>query len=155
MNDISDSGFILPSSISSDWTDITLYQQRNQNELYIAQRYGKRYMLKGLSNDSQSITSHLLLQEKEFALGISLNHPNIAETYSLEEIPSHGRCIVMEYIDGITLADWLTTKPSHNQRMRVWTQLLDALEYIHSLQLVHHDLKSSNILITRNGQNLK
>ena len=34
-------------------------------------------------------------------------------------------------------------------------QLLDALEYIHSLQLVHHDLKSSNILITRNGQNVK
>jgi serine/threonine protein kinase len=61
----------------------------------------------------------------------------------------------MEYVDGITLAEWLATNPSHSARQRVMLQLLDALEYIHSLQLVHHDLKSSNILITRNGQNVK
>jgi serine/threonine protein kinase len=61
----------------------------------------------------------------------------------------------MEYVDGTTLAEWLTTNPSKAARQRVMMQLLDALEYIHSLQLVHHDLKSSNILITRNGQNVK
>jgi serine/threonine protein kinase len=61
----------------------------------------------------------------------------------------------MEYVDGTTLAEWLTTNPSKMARQRVMMQLLDALEYIHSLQLVHHDLKSSNILITRNGQNVK
>ncbi len=58
-------------------------------------------------------------------------------------------------VDGMTLAEWLSTNPSHAGRQRVMMQLLDALEYIHSLQLVHHDLKSSNILITRNGQNVK
>ena len=61
----------------------------------------------------------------------------------------------MEYVDGTTLSEWLTTNPSKSARRRVMQQLLDALEYIHSLQLVHHDLKSSNILITRNGQNVK
>jgi serine/threonine protein kinase len=37
----------------------------------------------------------------------------------------------------------------------VLAQLLEVMEYIHGLQLVHNDLKSSNILITRNGQNVK
>ena len=153
--DISDSGFIAPHTISTKWTDITLFQQRNHNMLYHAKRYGKYFVLKGLSVDGQSLTDHLFLQEKEFAMGVSLSHPHIAETYSLENIEDCGRCIVMEYVDGITLAEWLATNPSHSARQRAIMQLLDALEYIHSLQLVHHDLKSSNILITRNGQNVK
>ena len=153
--DISDSGFISPTAFSAEWQGITLLQQRNRNCLYTASRYGKRYVLKGLSADSQLLTDMLLLQQKEFSLGITLNHPNIAETYSLEEVADCGRCIVMEYVDGTTLAEWLTTNPSKAARQRVMMQLLDALEYIHSLQLVHHDLKSSNILITRNGQNVK
>ncbi len=153
--DLSDSGFISPAAFSADWQDITLLQQRNHNCLYTASRYGKRYVLKGLSADCQSLTDMLLLQQKEFSLGITLSHPNIAETYSLEEVADCGRCIVMEYVDGITLAEWLATNPSHSARQRAMLQLLDALEYIHSLQLVHHDLKSSNILITRNGQNVK
>ena len=153
--DLSDSGFIAPHTISTNWSDIALFQQRNHNMLYRAKRYGKYYILKGLSADCQTLTDHLLLQEKEFAFSISLSHPHIAETYSLEEIEDCGRCIVMEYVDGTTLAEWLTTNPSKAARQRVMMQLLDALEYIHSLQLVHHDLKSSNILITRNGQNVK
>ena len=153
--DLSDSGFIAPHTISTNWSDIALFQQRNHNMLYRAKRYGKHYILKGLSADCQTLTDHLLLQEKEFAFSISLSHPHIAETYSLEEIEDCGRCIVMEYVDGTTLAEWLTTNPSKAARQRVMMQLLDALEYIHSLQLVHHDLKSSNILITRNGQNVK
>ena len=153
--DISDSGFIAPHTISTNWSDISLFQQRYHNMLHHAKRYGKHFVLKGLSTDCQSLTDHLLLQEKEFALGVSLSHPHIAETYSLEEIEGCGRCIVMEYVDGTTLAEWLTTNPSKSARQRVMMQLLDALEYIHSLQLVHHDLKSSNILITRNGQNVK
>lgn len=153
--DISDSGFISPAAFSTEWQSIALLQQRNHNCLYTASRYGKRYVLKGLSADSQSLTDMLLLQQKEFSLGITLSHPNIAETYSLEEVADCGRCIVMEYVDGITLAEWLATNPSHLARQRAMLQLLDALAYIHSLQLVHHDLKSSNILITRNGQNVK
>ena len=153
--DISDSGFISPAAFSTEWQSIALLQQRNHNCLYTASRYGKRYVLKGLSADCQSITEYLFLQEKEFAFGISLSHPHIAETYSLENVEGCGRCIVMEYVDGTTLAEWLTTNPSKAARQRVMMQLLDALEYIHSLQLVHHDLKSSNILITRNGQNVK
>jgi serine/threonine protein kinase len=132
-----------------------LLQQRRQNTIYTAKRYGKRYLLKAISPEYQSLTDICLLQEKEFSFGISLNHPNIADTYSMEEVPALGRCIILEYVDGFTLAEWLSTSPSRTQRERVLAQLLEVVEYIHSLQLVHYDLKSSNILITRNGQNVK
>ena len=152
---LSDSGYIDIENFSSDWSDITLLQQRRQNTICTAKRYGKRYLLKAISPEYQSLTDIRLLQEKEFSFGISLSHPNIAETYSLEDVPELGRCIVMEYVDGMTLAEWLSTSPFRAQRERALTQLLEVLEYIHSLQLVHNDLKSSNILITRNGQNVK
>ena len=152
---VSDSRYIDIENFSADWSDITLLQQRRQNTIYTAKRYGKRYLLKGISPEYQSLTDIRLLQEKEFSLGISLSHPNIAETYSLEEVPEIGRCIVMEYVDGMTLAQWLNSSPTRAQRERVLAQLLEVMEYIHGLQLVHNDLKSSNVLITRNGQNVK
>ena len=152
---ISDSGFICLEDISNIWTDVTLLQQRRQNTIYTAKRYGKRYLLKAISPEYQSLTDIRLLQEKEFSFGISLSHPHIAEIYSLEDVHDLGRCIVMEYVDGMTLAEWLATSPTRALRERVLMQLLEVLEYIHSLQLVHHDLKSSNILITRNGLNVK
>ena len=152
---ISDSGFICLEDISNTWTDVTLLQQRRQNTIYTAKRYGKRYLLKAISPEYQSLTDIRLLQEKEFSFGISLSHPHIAEIYSLEDVHDLGRCIVMEYVDGMTLAEWLATSPTRALRERVLTQMLEVLEYIHSLQLVHNDLKSSNILITRNGLNVK
>ena len=61
----------------------------------------------------------------------------------------------MEYIDGETLSDYLATSPSVRERKRILNELLDAVEFIHSHQVVHNDLKPDNILITRNGHNVK
>lgn len=155
VNSPSSSGFIVPADFSSEWRDISLLQTRSRTQIYTASRYGRRFVLKGLTPETASLTDYRLQQEQEFQLGIQLVHPNIAATYSLEEIDGVGRCIVQEWIDGITLGEWLKTKPSKAARKRVFSQLLDALEYIHSLQLVHHDLKPDNILITRNGANVK
>ena len=155
VNSPSSSGFIVPADFSSEWRDITLTQTRSRTQIYTASRYGRRFVLKGLTSETAPLTDYRLQQEQEFQLGIQLVHPNIAATYSLEEIDGVGRCIVQEWIDGVTLGEWLRTKPSKAARKRVFSQLMDALEYIHSLQLVHHDLKPDNILITRNGANVK
>jgi len=154
-NDTSDSAFILPEDVSSRWQDIRLLQSRRHSVLYRGKRYGRWFILKGLPAEQQHLTDCLRLQEKEFRLGIQLVHPNIAATYSLEEVPDCGRCIVQEAVDGQTLDSWLATKPDKHKRLRVMMQLLDAIEYLHARQLVHHDLKPGNILITHNGENLK
>lgn len=151
----SSSAFIVPADFSSEWRDITLTQKRKHTCVYTSTRYGRRFVLKALNPEEANLTDFQLQQEQEFQLGIQLVHPHIAATYSLEEIDGVGRCIVQEWIDGVKLGEWLQTKPSKAARERVFSQLLDALEYLHGLQLVHHDLKADNILITRNGSNAK
>ena len=151
----SSSAFIVPADFSAEWQDIRLEQQRTHTLVYTASRYGRRFLLKTLSPDCAGLTDYRLQQEQEFQLGVQLVHPGIAATYSLEQVDGVGRCIVQEWIDGVTLGEWVGRKPSRTARERVFEQLLDALEYLHGRQLVHHDLKSDNILITRNGTNVK
>ena len=70
----------------------------------------------------------------------------------MEEIPEMGTCIVMEWIDGITLEHWSGKK---TEGEGIFLQLLDAVHYIHAKQIVHRDLKPSNIMITHNGNHVK
>jgi len=149
------SAFFTPSDFSSEWRNITLLHTRRNSVVYTGERYGRRFLLKALAPDDAALTDYRLQQEQEFQLGVQLVHPNIAATYSLEDVPSVGRCIVQEWIDGITLGEWLQTYPARAARERAFIQLMDALEYAHGLQLVHHDLKADNILVTRNGANVK
>lgn len=151
----SSSSFIVPAEFSSEWRDVTLVQHHSHTLIYTATRYGRRFLLKTLSPDVSSLTDYRIQQEQEFQLGVQLVHPNIAATYSLEQVDGVGRCIVQEWIDGVTLGEWVSVKQSNAVRERIFIQLLDALEYLHGLQLVHHDLKPDNILITRNGTNVK
>ena len=155
VNSSSSSDFIVPADFSSEWRDITLKQNHSHTQIYTASRYGRRFLLKALAPEASGLTDYRIQPEQEFQLAVQLVHPNIAAIYSLEEISGVGRCIVQEWIDGQTLGEWLQTKPSKTSRERVLNQLMEAMEYIHSRQLVHRDLKSDNILITRNGTNVK
>ena len=66
-----------------------------------------------------------------------------------------GAGIVMEYIDGFTLTEFLAQNPSKKLRQRTVEQLLDAVAYLHRKGVVHNDLKPENILISRVDNTLK
>lgn len=149
------SDFLNPEDVTSQWTEIELLQARKRNILYRAKRYGRWFILKALSEECQDLTDYKLLQEREFHIGFSLHHPNIVETYAIEDVPFVGRCIVIEYVDGNTLGQWLATRPPYSAKIRIWNQLKDVREYLESRQMEHHDLKADNILITRDGKFLK
>ena len=112
-------------------------------------------MLKGLKPDFQQKAVYNELLTKEFELGVQMDHPNIAHTFSFETDPVAGPCIVMEYVDGCTLKEFLAQKPSAAVRRKIAKEVLSAMSYFHGKQIVHRDLKPDNILITHNGHNVK
>jgi len=72
----------------------------------------------------------------------SLNHPNIAAIYGVEE-----RALIMELVEGETLAGPLPLDTA----LKYTAQLIDALEAAHDKGIVHRDLKPANIKITPEG----
>ena len=147
------SGIIIEESRRSEqFSDFTPIPCKGFNLLCKAKRYGRWWVLKGLKEPYRQDENYKNLLHKEFDILISLQHPNIVSAYSMEEIPEMGTCIVMEWIDGITLEHWSGRKPEGEG---IFLQLLDAVHYIHAKQIVHRDLKPSNIMITHNGNHVK
>lgn len=124
--------------------------------LYRAQRMGKWHVLKCLKPEFAGNPLYIGLLQKEFEIGYSLSHPNIAQTIGLERVDGLGPCIVMEYIDGRTLRGVLDDcRLTRYEARRIITQTCGALTYIHSRQIIHRDLKPENIMLTDNGVNVK
>ena len=154
---VSSSGEITSSieKISDVFTTYTEFPSHGFNQLYKAQRYGKWFVLKGLKPEHQQETVYKRLLVKEFELGVQMDHPNIVRTFSYETDPVAGPVIVMEYVDGMTLKEFLKQNPSRQTRLKIAEELLSAMDYYHSKQIIHRDLKPDNILITNNGHNVK
>lgn len=147
------SGIVIEESRRSEqFSDFTPIPCKGFNLLCKAKRYGRWWVLKGLKESYRQDENYKNLLHKEFDILISLQHPNIVSAYSMEEIPEMGTCIVMEWIDGITLEHWSGRKTEGED---IFLQLLDAVHYIHAKQIVHRDLKPSNIMITHNGNHVK
>lgn len=125
------------------------------NRIFKIKRSGKWFLLKGLKPEFRNNPTYLELLKKEFALTSQFDHPNIVKAIAKENDARIGPAILMEYIDGDTLDVFLKKNPSKAIRQKVITELLDALQYIHSKQTIHRDIKPSNILITHNGSNVK
>src|SRR5713226_5840362 len=81
--------------------------------------------------------------EREAKVLASLNHPNIAAIYGVEE-----RALVMELVEGETLEGPLPVDTALNYAR----QIADALDYAHEKGVVHRDLKPANIKVTPEGQ---
>ncbi|HWQ03344.1 MAG TPA: serine/threonine-protein kinase, partial [Candidatus Nitrosotenuis sp.] len=105
--------------------------------------------------------------QREAQVLASLNHPHIAAIYGLEEsgtgfqpvqdaqarVPVPLRALVMELVEGTTLADRVATGALPlDEALPLARQIADALEYAHERGVVHRDLKPANIKVTPAGQ---
>lgn len=128
-------------TLSQDFMDMEVTYSGATTILLRARRDGKWWVLKALSPACRQLDLYRNLQQKEYDIQHQFDHPHIAQAYSLEEVPGYGRCIVMEWVDGLNLRQWLATKPRRRERLKVLRQLVDAIDCLHSRQVVHRDLK--------------
>ena len=88
---------------------------------------------------------------REAKILASLNHPNIAGIYGLEE--SDGvSAIVLELVEGPTLAERIAEGPiSWEEALAIFRQIAEALEAAHEQGIVHRDLKPANVKVREDG----
>jgi serine/threonine protein kinase len=90
--------------------------------------------------------------EREAKTLASLNHPNIAAVYGLEPSSDGASAIVMELVEGDTLADRLARGPLRlDEALPLARQIVEALEAAHEQGIVHRDLKPANIKLKVRG----
>ncbi len=88
----------------------------------------------------------------EFRAISLLNHPNIVQVYDVS-FTSKIQCIVMEYIDGITLKEYIEQEKvlRWKEAVHFTIQILQGLQHAHDRGIVHRDIKPQNIMLLSDG----
>jgi serine/threonine protein kinase/Tfp pilus assembly protein PilF len=83
----------------------------------------------------------------------SLEHPHIARLYDAGTDSNGLTYLSMEYVQGQPLTDWCDShRLGVSARLKLFLQVLEAVQYAHEKRVIHRDLKPSNILVTEAGQ---
>lgn len=109
--------------------------------------------LKILEDDKNELRINTKSFETEVRAIARLSHPNIVNVYDIS-IEGNIKYIVMEYVEGITLATYLKHKRvlPISEAVSCAKQVLRALREAHEKGIVHRDIKPQNIMIMKNGQ---
>ena len=106
-----------------------------------------KVLLPAVANDADRLARF----SREAQVLASLNHPNIAAIYGLEE-STDLQALVLELVEGSTLADRIAEGPmSLDEALPIARQIAQALEAAHEQGIIHRDLKPANIKLRPDG----
>src|SRR5262245_51778062 len=114
-------------------------------------KLGRDVAIKFLPESFARDTERVARFDREARVLASLNHPNIAAIYGMEEATSR-KCLVMELVGGETLAERIKRgRLPIDEALGIAKQICEALEAAHDKGIIHRDLKPANIKITLDG----
>ena len=119
-------------------------------EVYRARdvKLGRDVAMKVLPEVFARDTERMARFQREAKVLASLNHPNIASIYGLEDSGAT-HALVMELVEGPTLAERVKQGPMPaDEALRIAKQIAEAVEYAHERRIVHRDLKPANVKVT-------
>ncbi len=93
--------------------------------------------------------------EREAQLLASLNHPHVGQIYGVQEVGAGGLALVMELVEGRTLADVIRVSESGlplQEALSLAQQIASGLEAAHDRGIIHRDLKPGNVMVNADGQ---
>lgn len=122
-------------------------------DTFYARMHGRRVFIKRLKEEFRFNPRYLSALEKEFKIGYRLEHKALPRYISSEH-----DAIVMDYVDGVTLTQFVAENPEYfsNKKnvSRFMMQLLDGIRYLHQNSILHLDLKPENIMISHIGNDV-
>lgn len=142
----------IASSFMHKENEAVLIRAGSSFAVYRLQLKGKYFLFKTPAVDSPRLKE---LLQREYELSMGCEHAHIANVVIYGEILSGREGILMEYVEGRNLSEFLSENPSFSSRVRIFEELLDTLDYLHKRGIVHNDLKPDNILVSRSGDSLK
>ena len=137
-----------------NFTCTALIGKGGMGEVYQAkdQKLGRDVAIKVLPEEFARDSDRVARFQREAKLLASLNHPNIAAIYGLEEAEDT-HFLVLELVEGQTLADRIKGGPVPvEESLKLALQIAEALEAAHEKGVIHRDLKPANIKVTPDGK---
>ena len=123
-------------------------------EVYLADdtRLERRVALKFLPALFTQDKRHLRRFEQEARAVAALSHPNVCTIHEVIETGEGRHCIVMEYVEGVTLRERIAERRmSVSEALDAAIQVTSALSAAHAAGIVHRDIKPENIMLRRDG----
>jgi len=117
-------------------------------DYHLGREVALKVLPEGLTEDAERAARF----EREAKVLASLNHSNIAQIYGLE-VSGEARALVMELVEGPTLAERLESGPLPlDESLSIARQIAEALEEAHEKGIIHRDLKPQNVKVSRDGK---
>lgn len=112
-------------------------------------RRGTKYIILKSATHKDAMTTEFL--RREYELGCTLSHSCIVTTLGFEEDSPAGPALVLEYIEGVSLDEYIAMHPTDSATDRIIDDILDGVDYLHHRGVLHNDIKPSNIVVNPHG----